>query len=138
MEIWKDIKNYEGLYQVSNLGNVRRIRQYVMQHKGITCFERIVNERQLKFNYDKQCYLLVHLCKDGIRKCKKVHRLVAEAFIENPLNKPYVNHKDGNKKNNNVDNLEWVTPSENNIHACKLGLAHPVLNLKRKKVIKES
>lgn len=74
---------------------------------------RLMKGKLLKYNYDKQGYLLVHLCTNGKRKCKKVHRLVAETFIKNEYNKIYVNHKDGNKQNNNVSNLEWVTPSEN-------------------------
>lgn len=136
LEIWKNIKGYEGVYQVSNLGNVRRINNYIEQNKGATRYKRLIEYKILKFNYDKQKYLLVHLCVNGVRKCKKVHRLVAEAFIENTNNKPYVNHKDGNKQNNNVDNLEWVTPSENNIHAYKLGLTNPVLNFKKIQYVK--
>ncbi|MCI8618344.1 MAG: hypothetical protein HFJ60_08980 [Clostridia bacterium] len=110
-EIWKDIEGYERGYQVSNLGRVRSFKYK--------------NEKILKFNYDKQGYLLVHLCLNGVRRCKKVHRLVAQAFIENKNNKTYVNHKDGNKQNNNSNNLEWVTPSENNIHAFRTRLSCP-------------
>lgn len=134
-EIWKDIKDYEGLYQISNLGNVQRIGEYIIQSKGKTKYKRYMKNKTLKFNSDKQGYLLVHLCKAGIRKCKKVHRLVADAFIENKDNKPYVNHKDGIKQNNSVNNLEWVTPSENNIHAYRTGLTNPILNLLKTRAI---
>ena len=67
-------------------------------------------------------YLIIQLYKQGKRKTKAIHRLVANAFIDDPLNKPQVNHKDGNKQNNNISNLEWCTQSENNFHAYKMGL----------------
>lgn len=128
-EIWKDIEGYEGLYQVSNMGRVRSIDRVIYQeHEGIT-YSRLMNGRMLKYNNDKQGYLLVHLSKNGKRICKKVHRLVAEAFLENKDSKEYVNHIDGNKQNNVVYNLEWVTPSENNIHAYKTKLSTPNLNM---------
>lgn len=115
MEIWKNIDGYNGEYQVSNYGNIKSYKYS--------------EPRILRFNYDKQNYKLVHLCKNGKRVCEKVHRLVALAFIPNIDNKPYVNHIDGNKGNNFYENLEWCTPSENNIHAYKTGLTNPVLNL---------
>lgn len=98
-EIWKDIKGYEGLYQVSSWGNVKG-------KKGI-----------LKPYITEKGYLKVGLFKDGKNHKKRVNRLVAEAFIPNPLNLPQVNHKDGNKKNNSVSNLEYCTNSENRNHA---------------------
>lgn len=76
-------------------------------------------------SYKDKSYLFVGLCGDGGRKMKLIHRMVAEAFIPNPDNKPEVNHKDGNKTNNRVDNLEWVTSSENVIHAYNTGLKKP-------------
>ena len=106
-EIWKDIEGYEGLYQISNLGKVKSIR-----------FNK---ERLLK--YDKSTsYLRIKLCKDGIETNYLIHRLVAKAFIPNPDNKPQVNHIDGIKTNNSVDNLEWCTASENQTHALKTKL----------------
>ena len=105
-EIWKPISGYDGLYEVSNIGNVRSIK------KGI-----ILKPATNKFGYQ-----IVGLSKNGKRKEGKVHRLVAKAFIDNPDNKKQVNHKDGNKKNNSVDNLEWVTNQENVIHAFKTGV----------------
>lgn len=103
-EVWKDIAGYEGLYQVSNLGRVKR------------------DGRIKTLSVDRGGYLYVWLSKHSKMKCLKVHRLVADAFIENPNGKRTVNHIDGNKKNNQVDNLEWATHSENIIHANKTGL----------------
>lgn len=90
MEEWKNIIGYEGLYEVSDKGNVRNVRRNTL----------------LRFS-NNQGYTQVYLYKNGIRKGFKVHRLVAEAFIENPDNLPQVNHKDEDKTNNNVDNLEF-------------------------------
>jgi hypothetical protein len=106
-EIWKDVLGYEGIYQVSNLGNVK----------------------SLKFNKQKilsKClnpngYYTVTLSKKGQTKNMLVHRLVCISFIENEDNKPQVNHIDYDKKNNNVDNLEWVTQEENNNHYLSYG-----------------
>lgn len=110
-EIWKDIRGYEGLYQVSNLGNVRSLN-YNRQNK-IKNIKAVSNYRG---------YLKVSLSKNNIIKNKNVHRLVAEAFIVNPNNFPVVNHKDGNKHNNKIINLEWTTKSENTNHAYKNNL----------------
>lgn len=107
-EIWKDIKDYEGLYQVSNLGRVRKL----LPTKTIL----------LKLRLEK--YVRVSLRKNGIRKRFSVHRLVAISFIPNPHNKPCVNHKDCNTSHNNVDNLEWCTYKENTAYAIKLGRMH--------------
>ena len=110
-EIWKDIKGYEGLYQVSNLGRVKSLN-----------YNRKNIEKTLKpvLYYNK--YYSYTLYKNKKKKVFLAHRIVAINFIENINNKEYVNHIDGNKLNNNVDNLEWVTPSENNIHAFENGL----------------
>lgn len=125
-EIWKDIIGYENLYQVSNLGNIRSL-----------CFgarnKRKSNTiRMLKIGYTNVGYSKVELYKDGISKIKYVHRLVAETFIPNPDNKPEVNHINGDKTNNSIDNLEWVTSSENKRHALNTGLKKPVAGLRGK------
>lgn len=94
----------------------------------ITTDGRIINKyghEKTPDDHSKDGYLKVNLYKDGKGSSKRIHRLVAEAFIPNPDNKPDVNHKDGNKHNNNVENLEWVTKSENMIHAYETGLNKP-------------
>ena len=118
-EIWKDIKGYEGLYQVSNLGRVKSLERYV-NHSGNS--KRIVYEKILKPVIDNTKYYVVSLWKNNIHKRVHIHRLVIETFILNIENKSFVNHIDGNKLNNCIDNLEWCTPQENNIHAYTIGL----------------
>ena len=106
MEVWKDIAGYEGLYQVSNLGRVKSL------YTG----------NMLKMLPHSTGYYAVALYKKRIPKRCIVHRLVAMAFIENPENKPTVNHKNGNKHDNRVNNLEWATHQEQQQHALKTGL----------------
>jgi hypothetical protein len=115
IEIWKDVKGFEGLYQVSNLGNVKSLERMVQGRVGM----RICHERILIPILSKRGYYVVRL---GRGKQKKIHRLVAIAFHPNPENKPLVNHKDGNKLNPRADNLEWSTYHENNLHAMRTGL----------------
>lgn len=124
-EIWKDVKDYEGLYQVSSLGRIKSLPKYVICGNG-NMAERLIDEKILKQTTVTKCgYKKVSLTKDKKQRTYILHRLVADAFIPNPENKPQVNHKDGIKTNNNFENLEWVTPSENQIHALKLGLILP-------------
>ena len=131
IEIWKDIKGYEGMYQVSNLGNIKSLERYKRNHSKLQKIE----EKLLKLHINKtNGYVYVVLTKDTIEKNIRVHKLVAQAFIENSNNKPQINHIDGNKQNNRVDNLEWCTQSENELHAYRTGLAN---NDKRKIKIRQ-
>lgn len=127
-EIWKDIKDYEGYYQISNLGNVRSIERTV---KRITHSVKI-SSKLLKLRKTSNDYFNIQLCKDSGCKSKLIHRLVAEAFIPNPENKPEVNHKDGNKANNNVLNLEWNTSKENSQHSYDSGLSIGISGINNK------
>ena len=108
MEIWKDIIGYEGLYQVSNLGRVKSLVRY-------NKFNKRNEDVVLKQNPygPKLQYRQVQLSKDGNRKNHKIHRLVAQAFIPNPNNLPYVCHIDDDTTNNSLQNLEWGTQSYN-------------------------
>lgn len=112
-EIWKDIKGYEKLYQVSNLGNVRRIKFI----NNRTQKDKI---KMLKLIKDKKGYLKINLWKNNKSKMFLVHRIVAETFILNPNNLPQVNHKDENKSNNCVENLEWCSQKYNNNYGNRL------------------
>ena len=113
-EIWKPIEWTEGGYEVSNLGRVRSMKQYY----GVIA-------RIMPATTQKKGYKAVMFHINGKAKCAKVHRLVAEAFIPNPDNLPEVNHKDGNKGNNHVSNLEWCTRSHNVKHSYDTGLKQP-------------
>lgn len=112
-EIWKDIKGYEKLYQVSNLGNVRRIKFI----NNRTQKDKI---KMLKLIKDKKGYLKINLWKNNKSKMFLVHRIVAETFILNSNNLPQVNHKDENKSNNCVENLEWCSQKYNNNYGNRL------------------
>lgn len=116
-EIWKDIEGYGGTFQVSNLGRVKTLNY---QHRGI--------ERVLKPKKHNKGYLQIQLIKGDINKTFTIHRLVAEAFIPNPNNLPYVNHKDEDKTNNNADNLEWCDSKYNVRYSMNL---HPERKLNR-------
>ena len=108
IEIFKDIKDYEGLYQVSNLGQILSLNYY-----------RSGKPKLLKPSKDKKGYLLVNLYKNRKRKSYKIHQLVAEHFIPNPDNLPEINHIDEDKTNNRVDNLEWKSHKDNCNHGTR-------------------
>ncbi len=107
METWKDIKEFEGYYQISNKG---RLKSFKLSKKGIV----------LKQTNKKKGYFSVVLNANKKTKYTRIHRLVAEYFLSNPNNKPQVHHKDHNKQNNNVENLEWVTSRENTMYNLEL------------------
>lgn len=122
MTIWKDVLGYEGLYKVSNKGDVVSYpRERVKTRQGKTVVSHY-GEKTLKKDISIHGYERVSLNKDGIQKHFSVHRLVLEAFVDNVYNKPCINHKDGKKTNNNVENLEWVTYKENTEHSLENGL----------------
>lgn len=128
MEIWKDIENFEGYYQISNMGNVRSLDRTLSngRHiKGIT----------LKFKYDKDGYCSVNLTKsDGTRIYPRVHQLVCKAFLENPNEYKMVNHINGIRDDNRVENLEWCDNSYNQWHRCHINGNSPDNSYKKKKV----
>jgi NUMOD4 motif/HNH endonuclease len=122
-EIWKPINGYEGLYEVSNMGRIKRLAT-----TGKRCIRK---ERILKVALDHRGYHKVKLSKFNIAKPFKVHRLIAFAFIDNPENKRTINHKNGIKGDNKVENLEWNTDSENMSHAYNvLGRKNSEENIK--------
>lgn len=120
-EIWKPIKGFEGYYEVSNQGNIKSIERTVSNSFGLKK-DRTIKGVSIKPIFRGNWYVKVHLRKKGKRYCFFLHRILAQTFLPNPENKPEVNHKDGNKLNYNLDNLEWVTKSENKLHAIKTGL----------------
>lgn len=109
-QIWKDIEGYSN-YEVGNYGDVRA-------KESSRILKKLIRGREK--------YLYVELYGEAGRKKKSIHRLVAIAFLSNPENKPQVNHKDGNRQNNDSSNLEWVTSSENNLHAFRVSGREPV------------
>jgi len=115
-EIWKDIVGYEGIYMVSNFGRVKSLyRQQKNKSSLFTTFEKL---RKLYINE----YYVFNTGVTGSTKTIRVHRAIAQCFIPNPENKPCVNHIDGNKLNNSIENLEWVTFKENTVHGVQNGL----------------
>lgn len=118
-EIWKEIKNYEKCYEVSNLGRVRSLARKVNSRWG-KC--RTAKGMILKPATTRDGYYYVDLKRNQKSNKQRINRLVAIAFIDNPCNKLQVNHINGNKKDNRVENLEWCTQSENQKHAFRTGL----------------
>lgn len=119
-EIWKPVVGYEGLYEVSNLGRVRSVDRYVSFGRwGDNGQTRFRKSHLLSPKIDEG-YYRVALSKDGVKKLFKVHRLVAQAFIPNPDNLPVVNHKDEDKSNNIVTNLEWCTIQYNSTYGSSI------------------
>lgn len=109
MEIWKSVKDYEGLYEISNLGRIKSCDRIVNFGKQKRLSKGII----LTINTAGSNYNHIKLSKNGVIKRKYIHRLVCEAFIPNPDNKPEINHINEDKRDNRVQNLEWVTKKEN-------------------------
>ena len=132
MEDWKPVVGFEGYYEVSDKGNIRSCDRHVRCSRGEK--HRPWKGKLLKSNPVARGYLALSLSKEGVVKRKYVHRMVAEAFIENPLKKEQVNHKDGVKLNNRVSNLELMTGHENMKHAYDNGYNNPPKKLTEKDV----
>lgn len=134
-EIWKDIPDYEGLYQVSNLGRVKSLAR-IMPNSGTYGNYFTVKEKILKPHLHKTGYCSVKLSKNGKIYRITVHKLVATLFIKNPNNYPIINHKDENKSNNRADNLEWCTTKYNNNYGTRNErLKNKLINKKGKQVL---
>lgn len=123
-ELWRPLKEYKGI-EVSSVGRIRKAANKSRKERILTIFPK-----------DRDGYYRCSVQKlDGTWTSQPVHRLVAKAFLDNPLNKPVVNHKDGNRNNNKVENLEWVTPKENVIHSFKYGSRKICKEVPRKTIL---
>ena len=121
-EIWKAVKGFEGLYEVSNLGRVKSLeRRLQITSKNRKPYKKITSEKILKQYVDRYRYMKVVLYKNNKAHYFTVHRLVASAFVENTCKKNAVDHIDCNRKNNHANNLRWVTTKENQMYSHKLG-----------------
>ena len=128
MEEWKEVKGYEGLYEISNHGRVKSVDR--MSHG------KHIRDKILKGGMFSNGYPYVCLRKKEINKNHLIHRLVAVAFLPNPHNLPEVNHIDGDKSNNSVENLEWCNRSYNLEHAVKIGLVESQCKIRRSVTVK--
>lgn len=121
-EVWRDIKDYEGLYQISSLGRVRSLDRF-------DSIGRFIKGKMLSYNVDKDGYSCITLCKNGGEKKCKVHRIVAQTFIPNPDNKPCIDHINCERSDNRIENLKWCTHSEN--------LMNPITRKKKSNICRE-
>lgn len=127
MEVWKDVVGYEGYYQVSNRGQVKSLPREIKRKNSRIYRTKL---KLMKIHVSNRGYPAVRLTVNNKSRVHLVHRLVATTFIENRENKPYVNHIDGNKTNNNLSNLEWTTPTENSHHSWEIGLSKPTKGMR--------
>lgn len=125
-EVWKDIEGYEGFYQINCIGEIKRLSGYIVNSNGI---KKKWKEKIIK-NQNVLGYCSFNPCANGIQKTFRIHRLVAKAFIPNPGNKPQINHKNGIKTDNRIENLEWCNASENAKHSYKFGFNKPMIGEK--------
>ena len=134
VETWRPIAGYEGLYEVSSLGQVRSLDRdiYVQRKDGIT-YTRHCNSKKIKCYKDRYGYLIVPLKKDGIYHSALLHRIIATAFIPNPYNLPEVNHKDEDKTNNDISNLEWC----DHLYNTRYGTGLKRSGMKRSKPVEQ-
>jgi len=129
-EIWKDINGYEGLYQISSLGRVKsfaKVKTGKRPSRGYYCGREIY----MSICDNGRGYMFVSIRCGSKKKNKYIHRLLAQHFIPNPQNKPQVNHINGIKSDNRIENLEWVTERENAIHAFKNGYLHQLPKMQK-------
>jgi hypothetical protein len=116
-EVWLPVVGYEGYYEISSLGNLRSVDRVVRYKANGTMLRK---GRPMRLTTTKYGYIDVRLGKEGVEKAHLVHRLVAAAFLDNPESKPQVNHKNGVKGDNRLENLEWASKSENRLHSYKV------------------
>lgn len=126
---WEKIPGFNSVYKINNLGIIKSLDRYIYQTDGRGTYRRLIKGKEISIKTDNEGYLSCHLGRNKTR----VHTLLAKVFIPNPENKPQVNHKNGNKLDNSLENLEWVTHKENCNHAWSIGLCEKTRNSIKKR-----